>query len=215
MSELRTTESVAPWLEMELSRQLGPVAAPEALWDRIEERQVSRREKPVSWALWPIAAALLLMASGGMAWTIAMARDPGAGMAKLAERELRAIADNSRSLDFRSDDAAEIQTWVKAKTNIDIELPAGRSAVRLLGACVIRLKGTPVAAVAYRVGDEAAALLVMEKHAAATSSRHLFSQVASAGNARLFSWGMRRQEYMIAFAGTKDPHGACLVCHVN
>jgi hypothetical protein len=194
---------------MELSRQLGPVAAPESLWDRIEQPQIPRREKPASWALWPIAAALLLMASGGAAWRIAIARDAGAGLARLAEDELR-----SGSLDFRSDDAAEIRSWVKAKTNIDIELPAGRSPVRLLGACVIRLKGIPVAAVAYRVGDDAAALLVMEKGSAA-APRHLFSHPESAGSARLISWSMRRQEYMIAVAGTKDPHGACLVCHVN
>ncbi len=214
MSELHTSERVAPWLEMELARQLGPVAAPELLWDRVQQQQVPRRDRPVSWALWPIAAALLLMASGGAAWRIVRGRDAGAGIARLAEHELRAIVDNSKSLDFRSDDAAQIRTWVKAKTNIDIELPAGRSAVRLLGACVIRLKGTPVAAVAYRVGDDAAALLVMEK-GSATTSRHLFSRAESAGSARLISWRMRQQEYMIAFAGGKDPHGACLVCHVN
>jgi len=198
---------------MELARRLGPVAAPESLWDRIQQQQVPRRDRPVSWALWPIAAALLLIASGGAAWRIVMARETG--IARLAEQELRAIADNSRNLDFRSDDAAEIRTWVKAKTNIDIELPAGRSAVRLLGACVIRMKGSPVAAVAYRVGDDAAALLVIEKGSTTTSSRHIFSGVEAAGGTRLISWSMRQQEYMIAFAGTKDPHGACLVCHVN
>ena len=214
MSELHTSEHAAPWLEMELARQLGPVAAPESLWDRIQQREAPRRASPVDWALWPIAAALLLIASGGAAWRLITAYDAGVGIAKLAEHELRAIAENSRSLDFRSDDAAEIRTWVKAKTNIDIELPAGRAAVRLLGACVIRLKGIPVAAVAYRVGDDAAALLVMKKGSAATP-RHVFSRVESAGSARLISWSMRRQEYMIAFAGTKDPHGACLVCHVN
>ena len=64
MSELHARESVAPWLEMELARQLAPVAAPDALWDRIHEQQLPQREKPVAWAWWSIAAALLLVASG-------------------------------------------------------------------------------------------------------------------------------------------------------
>jgi len=209
VSESHTTEHVAPWLEMELARQLCPVAAPESLWDRIHEQQASRRDKPDRWVLWPIAAALLLVASGGAAWRIVMARDPGAGLARLAEHELRAD-----SLDFRSEDPLEIRTWVKARANIDIDLPAGRSAVRLLGARLIQFKGAPVAAVAYRVGDDDAALLVMGKRSAATS-KHLFSPVQSAGSARLFTWSMRQQEYTIAFAGAKDPQGACLLCHVN
>jgi len=57
---------MAPWLEMELARQLSPVAAPESLWDRIQERPVPRRA--VEFRLWPVAAALLLMATGGVIW---------------------------------------------------------------------------------------------------------------------------------------------------
>ena len=63
-------------------------------------------------------------------------------MARLAENELGAS-----SLDFRSDDPAEIRSWVKARVNVDIDLPAGSSRVRLLGARLIRFNGAPVAAV--------------------------------------------------------------------
>jgi len=209
VSELHASERLAPWLDMELAHQLEPVAAPEGLWDRIHEQRVRRRARPVRRLLWPIAAALMLMASGGVAWRIGLARDPGVGMARLAEHELGAS-----SLDFRSDDPVEIRRWVKAKVNVDIDLPTGPPAVRLLGARLIHFKGTPVAAVAYQVGDDAAALLVMQKRSAATS-RHVFSRVESAGSARLFAWSMRRQEYAIAFAGTRDPHGACVLCHIN
>ena len=209
MSESHAAEHIAPWLEMELARHLGPVAAPESLWDRIHEQKIPRRDNPDRRVLWPIAAALLLMASGGVTWRIVMARDPGAGLARLAENELRAS-----SLDFRSEDPVEIRTWVKAKANIDIDLPAGPSAVRLLGARLIQFKGTPVAAVAYRVGDDDAALLVMGKRSAAAPN-HVFAPVQSAGTTRLFAWSMGQQEYTIAFAGTKDPQGACLLCHAN
>jgi hypothetical protein len=149
------------------------------------------------------------MASGGVAWRIGLALDAGVEMARLAEHELVAS-----SLDFRSDDPAEIRRWVKAKVNVDIDLPAGPPVVRLLGARLIQFKGTPVAAVAYRVGDDDAALLVMPKRSAATA-RHQFSRVDSAGSVRLFAWSMRRQEYAIAFAGTRDPQDACLLCHAN
>jgi hypothetical protein len=215
VSKLDTRERLAPWLDMELARQLAPVAAPESLWDRIDEPdrihqpRVPRSARPVRRMLWPIAAALILMASGGIAWRIGLARDPGVEMARLAEHELSAS-----SLDFRSSDPMAIRSWVKAKVNVDIDLPEGSPTVQLLGARMIQFKGTPVAAVAYRVGADAAALLVMKKRSAATS-KHLFSRVESAGSARLFAWSMRRQEYAIAYAGTRDPQGACLLCHAN
>ena len=41
MAELRASDRIAPWLEMELARQLSRVAAPESLWDRIQERPVA------------------------------------------------------------------------------------------------------------------------------------------------------------------------------
>jgi anti-sigma factor RsiW len=213
VSELHARE-VAPWLEMELARQLAPVAAPDALWDRIHEQRLPQREKPGAWAWWSIAAALLLVASGAAAWRIGMARNPGSEMAKLAEHELHALANSAASFDLRSDDPKEIRSWVKEKANIDIELPAEPSAVQLLGARLLHLNGAPVAAIAYRVGDDDAALLVTGKGSAATT-RHVFARVESSGSARLFSWSMRRQEYSIAFAATKDPQGACLLCHAN
>jgi anti-sigma factor RsiW len=200
------------WLEMELARQLRPVEAPEALWDRIHEpgtrplanRGAGPRPAGSSFRFWPIAAALLLMGSGLVAWRISLPRDPGAAMEKLAEQEL---SDPPR-YDLYSSDPHEIRTWVKTMANIDLELP-GSGAVRLLGARLIRLNGEPVAAVGYKVGDSAATLLVCRKRGAPTT-KHVFSRV----NAGLFSWIMRAQVYAIA-SNAKDPQAACQLCHAD
>ena len=201
------------WLEIELARQMGPVAAPEALWERIHEQQAPRRGG--SFRLWPVAAALLLMASGLVAWRISLARDPASAMEKLAEREFIALASGPQELDLRSGDPREIRTWAKAKANVDIELPRSGS-VRLLGARLIRLNGSPVAAVAYNVGDSAATLLVSRNaDGGAAKKEHVFSRVESAGGARLVSWSMREQVYTIASSAAKDPEAACALCHAD
>jgi hypothetical protein len=191
-------------LEMELGRQLGPVAAPEALWDRIQEPRTSPRAS--SFRLWPIAAALLLMVSGGVAWRIGLSRDPASGMEKLAVQALSA----PQVFDLYSADPLEIRTWVKARTNIDLAL-SGSSAVRLLGARLIQLDGEPVAAIGYQVGDGSATLLVCRKRAAPGGDRHVFSRA----DARLFTWSMREQVYTIASSSAKDPQAACLLCHAD
>jgi hypothetical protein len=209
------------WLEKELARQLAPLAAPESLWDRINQRQRRpRRRVSLDWAFWPAAAAMVFLAFAGLLLTRGAHRDPGT----LTEQELAVLASGSRGFDFRSDSFEDTRAWVKAEANIDIDLPSGQAAadrgpVRLLGARMIQLRGLPIAAIDYRVGDEMATLLVSGKHAGLSgnteASRHLFSRIKSAGNARLFSWNMRNQTYMIAFSGAKNPRGACLLCHLN
>ena len=195
MAELRASERIAPWLEMELARQLSPVAAPESLWDRIHVdhvQPVPRRADGFRWELWPVAAALLLLASGGVIWQA----DPLADMEKLAAQELHEF----HGLDIRSEDPAEIQTWLKANANIDIALP-GSAAVRLLGARLIPRRGAPVAAVAYRVGDNDATLLVSKRRllfSGKASAKHAFSKMESVGRARIFSWRASEQVYAIA-----------------
>lgn len=197
MSELQ-------WLEMELARQLRPVAAPEALWDRIHEPR--RPPRASSFRMWPIAAALLLTASGVAAWRISLTRNPVSAMEKLAEREL----SGPQQFDFYSADPLEIRTWVKTNANIDLELP-GSGAVRLLGARLIRLDGEPVAAVGYKVGDNAATLLVCRKRSSgAATTKHVFSRM----NARVLTWTMRAQVYTIA-STAKDQQAACQLCHAD
>ena len=159
-----------------------------------------------------MAAALLLLASGGVIWQ-AGARDPLADMEKLAAQELHEF----HGLDIRSEDPAEIRTWLKAKANIDIALP-GSGGVRLLGARLIPRRGAPVAAVAYRVGEDEATLLVSRKRSVFSgkaASKRVFSRIESAGGARFFSWRTREHVYTIASSMTKDPQAPCLLCHAN
>jgi anti-sigma factor RsiW len=192
------------WLEIELAHQLGPVEAPEELWDRIHEQPTPRGGS--SFRLWPIAAALLLMGSGAVAWRLSQAHDTVSAMERLAQREL----SGPQAFDLRSEDPREIRTWIKTNANIDIELP-GSSAVRLLGARLIHLDGEPVAAIGYKVGDSAATLLVCRKRSVGNTTKHVFSRA----DPRLSTWSMREQVYTIASSSTKEPQAACLLCHAE
>ena len=204
---------IAPWLETELSRQLGPVSAPESLWDRIEAQQGRPPVRSAHWPLWPIAAVVMLTVAGSVFW-----RAAAPTMQDLALRELR----GSDALDFHSDDPVEIRNWVKAKADIDIALPATRpgvGAIRLLGARLVEYQGEPVAAVSYRVGNGSAMLLVSRRQPAdggdVANRAHRFAPIRAGNGARLFAWNMRRQEYMIACSDMADPQVACLLCHTS
>jgi hypothetical protein len=226
-TDLHRNDAV-PWIERELARQMAPVAAPESLWDRINDPGQRRPERPVplGWVLAPVALALTLLALAGVMRTLnRLHGDP----ADSAERELPILAAEAGGFDFRSDSLEETRAWVKARAKIDIDVPSGQSppggplndhgVVRLLGVHLIHLRGLPFAAIDYRIGDEVATLFVSGKHAGLSGntevSKHLFSQIKSTGNAQLFSWNMRNQTYMIAFSGSRSPHGACLLCHAN
>ncbi len=201
------------WLERELARQLAPVAAPESLWDRINQRQREpRRRFSFDRAFWPVAVAMVLLAFAGVLRTFSASRDP------------ETFTERSGSFDLRSDNFEDIRAWAKTEANIDIDLPSGQLArdrgdVRLLGARLIRRRGLPVAAIDYRVGDEAATLFVSGKRAGLSGTTegagHLFSQTRSTGEARLVSWNMRNQTYTIASSGAGNARGACLLCHTN
>jgi hypothetical protein len=229
------------WLEKELARQLAPVTAPESLWDRINRQQLTRttdmnglcarrpsRRALVERAFWPVAVAMLVLAFAGVLRTLSADRGPGT----FTQQEfalLRTSGGASGGFDFRSDNFEATRTWVKAEANIDIDLPAGQSAadpalhpervVRLVGVRIVQLRGLPIAAIDYRVGDEVATLFVSGKHAGLTgnagASRHLFSRVKTAGDARLYSWSMRNQTYTIAFSGAGNSRAACMLCHSN
>jgi anti-sigma factor RsiW len=206
-----------PELARELTRQMAPVTAPEALWDRLKTGRPQRRGS-LEWVFWPVAAAMVLLAFAGVLRTLKVQRNPHD---RLTEQEL-AVAAAPRGFEFRSDNFEESRAWVKEQANIDIDVPsrqpaADRGTVRLLGARLIRVHGLPVAVIDYHVGDEVATLLVSGKRPGLTGntevSPHLFSQIKTAGNERLLSWNMRNQTYTIAFSGMKNSHAACLLCH--
>jgi len=175
-----------PWLEMELTRQLSPVTAPASLshtaWTAIQTRPEKRRAATGGWVLWPAVAFMLLFACGALFRNM---RD----ITQLTGQELRSLADSSLACDFWSDDPAEIRNWVKSKGNIDVDIPVAHpGAARLMGARLIRVRGTLVAAIAYRMSNGAATLLVARQRP-------------------------EGQLYEVAFSGGES-QGACLLCHL-
>ncbi len=209
-----------PWLEMELASQFRPVMAPEGLWDRIQSpaRQASppvRSQLPV----WLALAATVLLASVALFW---QAQGGLRDMAQLTSQDLRVLADAAQGVSLQSDDPRVIVKWLKSKGNIELELPsAAPGKVHLLGAKLVELRGTLIAAVAYHIGnDDSATLLVSRKKRSAfwnagATSKHLFTRVATERGTNVFSWSTRDQNFAVAWAGLSDPQSACLLCHAD
>jgi len=152
------------WLEMELARQLGPVAAPEGLWGRIS---VARKPVAAGWVLWPVLAMLVLFASGDLVWQITRSRSGVREMAQIGRQQLRIVTSATPACDFWSDDPAEIRNWVKAKGNMDVGLlPARSEEGSLVGVKLVEAHGERIAAIAYKTGGGEASLLVSASQAA-------------------------------------------------
>lgn len=161
------------WIEVSLARHLGTVAAPEELWERIQNppRRVSvpRRSTQARMSVLVAATAAVVMA---------------------------AVVFHPRS-EFRSDNAAEIRAWVKAKTGLDVRLHAGPSpSVELMGAKV--LKGN-AAEITYRMGNHDVTVMV--------------SRAGTADSTGVFSWIARGQRYTLACVAPEELKIACLHCH--
>src|SRR5438552_18238673 len=80
---------MSEWLDLELSHHLAPVAAPDALWDRVSgAARVSKRfSLPVG--AWPIAAILTLAVAAGTLWLVAKGAEPALDLRQLAIEQLR------------------------------------------------------------------------------------------------------------------------------
>jgi hypothetical protein len=192
--------------EPELKRHLGPVKAPDELWDRVHGAQVSPPKRVRSLnrrAAWTWAAASLaaVAAVAGIVWL----------NRSLTTEELavRALSRTPDQMEFRSGDLTELRTWVKAGTGLDVPF-TGRAApsVHLVGAHVTR-KGVPTAEISYRVGDMDVTLAVSKADPAA-DGKHTFVRSGSYHGANFTTWSMRGQMYTIAAA---DARVGCLLCH--
>jgi hypothetical protein len=220
-------EIVSKWMEDELRSQMRPVAAPEALWDKVQhartQAKLTGKSRPSSSVrpLWfmPVCAAMLVLMTAGLLWGIRQSRGHLRDRAPLTDQELRVLADNSLGESYSSDNPAQIRNWVKSRSSIDIEMPSSRSeAIHLLGAKIVQLHGSLIAAVAYKVGLDSATLLVSRQAEccnAGASSRHLISRTETAAGIGLASWNMREQTYTIAYTCSGEPQGACQLCHAD
>jgi hypothetical protein len=194
--------------EPELKRHLAPVKAPDELWDRVHSGTIAYG-KPGSAAMtwrWAAAAiAAIAVVAGATVWV----------NRPLSSEELavRALNRGPEQMEFRSTNLAELRTWVKAGTGLDIPL-MGRAApsVRLIGASVIR-KGSPAVEISYRVGDSGAAL-VISKAPPQRDGRHAFVKSGSYHGASFQSWTMRGQMYTVASVGASaNARLGCMLCH--
>jgi hypothetical protein len=193
--------------EPELSRHLGPVKAPDQLWERMNaapSARASLRSNRTGWNpvwAWTGALALVALATGLTLW---LNRDLSG-----EQLAVRALDRTPEQLQFRTDDPAELRAWVKTGTSLDVPLPVRTSsAVQIVGANVSRL-GTPTAEISYLVGG-VAATLVVSKIAMQGDGRHAFVKSGSYHGSTFQSWTMRGQMYTIASADAKV---GCILCH--
>ena len=195
------------WNDPELKRHLGPVKAPDELWDRVHGAQGSASvhvRKPRGSGVWQwaaAAAATVAIVAGIMVW---QNREISG-----EERAVRALSRAPEQLQFRTADLVELRTWVKSGTGMDLPLPVRTaSSVELVGAYVNQ-RGTPTAEISYRVGG-VDATLVVSKIPMKGDGRHQFVKSGSFHGSSFQSWTMRGQMYTIASA---DARAGCLLCH--
>lgn len=190
--------------ESELSRHLGPVPAPDELWDRVHNTRAVkwRPNRGMTWQWAAAALATIAIVAGVAIW---QHREISG-----EERAVRALGRTPDQLQFRSADLAELRTWVKSDTGMDLPLPVRTSSsVQLIGAYVNRKGSTPTAEISYRVGRQDATLVV-SKIPMEGDGRHAFIKSGSYHGTNFQSWTMRGQMYTIASADAKV---GCLLCH--
>ena len=171
-----------------------------------------RSQARLQWTLWSVAAAVLIVAAG------LADLNRGSSEDRFTEQEV-ALLGTHPAFDFRSDNFNDTRQWVKRQAGIDIEVPrrqpaALSGAVHVVGVRLATLRGLPIAALDYKVGDEVATLFVSGRRPGLTGddmgpSLHLRSRRG------LTYWNMRNETYTIAFQSTRNPHGACMLCHAT
>jgi hypothetical protein len=201
------------WFEPELSRHIGPVKAPEELWDRVQNHEVARTPRPARMWLtsmgyaWASAAALVVVALA-VTWTLRVRSQENVSNEELA---VRALLRGPDGLGLHSGQASEIRAWIKAGTGIDLpEQMRSSGMIQLYGASMIR-KDAPTAEISYRVGDMDVALVV-SKMSSGQDVRHSVLAIGADQGVKYQSWEMHGQRYTVAAANSAV---ACFLCHAN
>jgi anti-sigma factor RsiW len=201
---------MSDWLDLELSHHLAPIAAPEALWDRIGGVAGTAGNGAFPPALvrpgrlsritaWTIAAILALTAATGVLRLVAQRQKPILDLQHLAIEQLR----NPEPLAMHSGDPRAVSAWMR-QAGIDVTIPAlSNDTVHLVGARVFQKRGARIGAVVYRVGSDTATLLVA-KSGLAPGTAH-----------GQLSCKTRSQSYTVACSNPDRPEAACLLCHAS
>jgi hypothetical protein len=187
------------WLETELQRGLRSVTAPPELWDRIQAPQAARSTTATRWFVWAMAAAVVLIAIG----LSVVRRESVAVDETLA---IRALSSDWQRVAFHCQNPAQLRTWVKANTGLDLPLRAEPSpSIQLIGARMI--DGARGVEVTYRAGNRDAVLLVRGHGGADVSHSRVSGQVSS--------WVMAGQRFTLACDNAADMQLACRLCHLD
>ena len=188
---------MSEWLDLELSHHLAPVTAPDALWDRVLSR--AGREACPTRRAWPIAAILTLAAAAGTLWLVAKGAEPALDLRQLAIEQLL----HPEPLALHTDDPRLISAWMR-QAGLEVAFPSTRSgAVQLVSAGILEKRGARIGAVAYRVGTDTTATLLVARA----------RNGADTGHGLLF-WRTRGQSYALACSNPDRPEAACLLCHI-
>jgi hypothetical protein len=126
------------WIEQELEQSLRRVAAPDALWDRLQRPEPARSR---------VQARFMALATVPVVMLVAL---------------LGLHTRSGPAVQFRSSDPVEVQAWVKSKTGLDVPMHGAK----LAGASLVPggVSGAAVE-ITYR-GDGAMKLMVSAGRAA-------------------------------------------------
>lgn len=145
--------------------------------------------------LWPVIAAVLILATGDLAWE--------AGKTKIAG----VFASGNR---LYSSDPVAIRAWVKARTNKDVELNCGGAGkIQFAGARIIDLRDKLVAAISYRLDGNEGLMLVADRGAdlqTASGDRSVWNRTGANGMG---------QTLALTYPPVRDMDSSCVSCHVD
>ena len=115
------------------------------------------------------------------------------------------VRQDSQPIAFHCQNPAQLRTWVKANTGLDVPLRgAPPASIQLIGA---RNLGERVE-IAYRAGDRDAVLLVARANGVPDMPHSNLGGTAS-------SWVMNGQRYTLACDNPADLQLACKLCHLD
>ena len=219
-------------LERALARTLAPATLPPDRAAQIRARLLDapvRRPRGRAWQL-PCAAVLALGAAGAL-WHRAQPRLETAAEAEAPSGfeqvalDLHLGAAHVATATLATASAAEARAWGRARTGVDVNLPAVRPAedqgrFELRAVAAVEHRGAPALAVWYEVDEQPVTLAVARAEdvpdgAPAWTLAGKSVRSRAAGGHRLLSWTNSGQSYVLVADLPGDGRRACFVCHTQ